>query len=398
MKIVFKILIGLIFFSLFFYCHQRSLEKEIPLYVHPDHFDFSQNPQLLQRIVSTPHGYYRFINVQFAGLVCERLKEMKLPAHALNLHGDAHLEQYAVTDIGRGLTDFDDASSGPGLIDWMRFSTSLYLACYQKEWTEHYETLFQTFFRGYRDALNDSAVEVPEPVIVQRLKNCFITDRKVYFQWIDTLIDPLSRGEQDSLLKAFDEYVVTMLNENPSLPDSFFKVVKIGYLRMGIGSALDVKYLLRIRGPGPDPLDDEILEIKQVRDLDPISCINPGSKFDPFRIMIAQARIAYEPFQYLGYFRYCQKTFWVHGWVDNYQQVDIETTFHTVDELAQVVYDIGVQLGMGHTNQIAAPFDEQLRQKLKRVIDQYDRDIFQLSVDLAKLSLDAHSRFCRTVD
>ena len=34
-----------------------------------------------------------------------------------NLHGDAHLEQYAITDLGRGLTDFDDSSRGPAIVE-----------------------------------------------------------------------------------------------------------------------------------------------------------------------------------------------------------------------------------------------------------------------------------------
>ena len=39
----------------------------------------------------------------------------------VTLHGDPHLEQYAVTDAGRGLTDFDDASKGPAILDLVRF-------------------------------------------------------------------------------------------------------------------------------------------------------------------------------------------------------------------------------------------------------------------------------------
>ena len=37
-----------------------------PLYVDPASRDFSQNPELLERVLRSPHGYLRFINVPFS--------------------------------------------------------------------------------------------------------------------------------------------------------------------------------------------------------------------------------------------------------------------------------------------------------------------------------------------
>ena len=104
-----------------------SSDKASPLFVEPSGYDFSENPKLLKRILSSPHGYFRFINIHFGQVVCTRYAEMLSRAPRLNLHGDAHIEQYAVTDLGRGLTDFDDSSSGPGLLDLLRFGVSLRL-------------------------------------------------------------------------------------------------------------------------------------------------------------------------------------------------------------------------------------------------------------------------------
>ena len=39
------------------------------LFVHPDSFDFTDNPELLARIRASPHGYFRFINIPFTRLV-----------------------------------------------------------------------------------------------------------------------------------------------------------------------------------------------------------------------------------------------------------------------------------------------------------------------------------------
>ncbi|MHC4149976.1 MAG: hypothetical protein ACYSR5_10880, partial [Planctomycetota bacterium] len=94
--------------------------------------------------------------------------------------------------------------------------------------------------------------------------------------------------------------------------------MKMGYLKMGIGSALDLKYLVRVKGRTADANDDVVLEIKEVRDLSGVECIQTGKNIDPFRILLGQARIAYRPFEHLGYFEFRRHNFWVHAWVDNY--------------------------------------------------------------------------------
>jgi uncharacterized protein (DUF2252 family) len=43
------------------------------------------------------------------------------------LHGDAHVEQYAVSATSRGIDDFDDSSTGPAVVDIVRFLGSLEL-------------------------------------------------------------------------------------------------------------------------------------------------------------------------------------------------------------------------------------------------------------------------------
>ena len=50
---------------------------------------------------------------------------------------------------------------------------------------------------------------------------------------------------------------------------------------MGVGSALDLKFLVRVRGATGDPLDDVVLQVKQVRDLGGIPCIRTDPGADP---------------------------------------------------------------------------------------------------------------------
>lgn len=381
-------------------CYPQNQDDAIsnPLYVDPATRDFSTNPDLLDRILSSPHGYFRFINIRFSEEVCQRFRDIIQVAPSLNLHGDAHIEQYAVTDLGRGLTDFDDSSTGPGIIDLMRFGVSLRLTCRARGWQDRSDALFQEFLRGYSDALRQPDIEAPKPKVASRIRSKFKSDRKSYFEWIDSIMQPLPEADQDSLLEAIKPYVETMLLQDPKLNSAFFTVVKFGYVRLGIGSALDIKYLIRVRGETDDFADDVVLEAKQVRDLSGIDCISSGQRIDPFRILLGQARISYQPFKYLGYFKFRDHSFWVHAWVENYKEVTIGKTFQSIAELARVAYDVGVQLGKGHVRHIGAPLDLQLRLEELRLITRRQEEIKQGCVELESLTLDAWAKFKKNIE
>ena len=346
-----------------------------PLYVDPGDHDFSQNPELLDRIKSGPHGYFRFINIQFSAEICRRFANTAVGTSSLNLHGDAHIEQYAVTDLGRGLTDFDDSATGPGIIDWMRFGVSLTLASHANGWQESSDRLFGEFLRGYRDALQNPELQVAEPAFAKNIRSTFKTDRTSYLEWIDSIMQPMPQDESDSLLSAMQTYVTSIVAENPKMNLDYFNVVKLGSLKMGIGSALDMKFLVQVKGKSEEPGDDVILEIKEVRDLSGIDCINTSRQIDPFRILLGQARIAYTPFRHLGYFNFRNHYFWVHAWVDNCKEVKIHESFQSPEGIAEIAYDAGVQLGLGHVKLIAAPLDAQLRREQRQLLEKHEEEI-----------------------
>lgn len=152
------------------------------LIISPDADEFSQNPKLLARILRGPHGYFRFINEIFAEEVCGRFRDDLGWIPNVNLQGDAPLENYAITERGRGLTDFDAATMGPAVLDLVRFGVSIHLA-YQPyryagfiifalrkgderdktfwvhEWADHYHELsIRTSFQTVAD-LHDIAYD-----------------------------------------------------------------------------------------------------------------------------------------------------------------------------------------------------------------------------------------------
>ncbi len=367
-----------------------------PLFIDPATVDFSGNPELLERIIASPHGYFRFINILFSKEVCARFQSMLLGTPSFNLHGDAHIEQYAMTDLGRGLTDFDDSSTGPAVLDLMRFGVSLHLTCRTNGWEAHADSLYETFLMGYREALNNPQAEAPVPSLVSRVKEDFKFDRVKYFEWVASIMQPLSEADSRKLLKAMNPYFENMLFEKKNLKKGFFEVVQTGLLKLGIGSAQDIKYLVRVEGESLDPYDDVVLEVKQVRDLSEIDCITVAQSGDPFRVLIGQARIAYEPYKFLGYIRLNKMNFWVHSWVDNYKEVDLTESFSSVQELAEIAYDVGIQLGRGHTNQIAAPLDIQLRREQLRLLAEHEGTLKATCYDLTDLTIAAWRAFRKT--
>jgi Uncharacterized protein conserved in bacteria (DUF2252) len=316
--------------------------------VTPDVARLAENPALRARLIASPHGYFRFINVPFMEAVCRRVRAESNAMPTVTLHGDAHVEQYAVTELGRGLTDFDDSASGPATLDLARFGVSIRLAAHQRGWMNRAEPIFAAFLRGYRKALTDPKAVAPEPAWARRVQSAFDPNPLTCLARAEALMEtlPEHREVADQTSKAM---ALEMLTRNAQLPPTFFKLKKAGTLRIGIGSALAAKYLVRVEGPSSKDDDDVILEVKEVQDLQGVSCLRslPG----PSRIMVGQARIAYQPFYLPGVLRYDGRTFWIHAWPLNYTELDIAKGPASPQELEEVAYDAGVQLGRGHPNE-----------------------------------------------
>jgi len=385
LKTIVKLLIGGALCSLWLFsgCStqlriERNQSPEIsdnPFYLNPTTPEFVQNPALREKLQGSVYNYFRFTNIPFSKAVCQDFVKILDQMPLVNLHGDAHLEQYAVTDSGRGLTDFDDASIGPPLLDWLRFCVSIRLACQNRQWESKTDELIQIFLDGYSQTLQDAHYNAPEPALVKHVRSEFKYEPESYFAWIRKLMKPIRTTEQDSLLKAMKDYFSFQYHQDSSLTPAYFEIIQCGALSMGVGSALDQKYLLQVQGKSTEIADDVILELKEVRSLTEIDCIQKKPALNPLRILLAESRIAYKPFIHLGYFQFRDKFFWVHAWGRAYQEVKVTQSFKSDTELAEVVFDVGVQLGKGHVKYIAAPFDDLLRLELLQILKRHQSDI-----------------------
>jgi Uncharacterized protein conserved in bacteria (DUF2252) len=319
------------------------------LRVSPDAAELKGRPDLVERLRDTPRGYFRFVSRPFTHAVCAQWRGAGVRFPDVNLHGDAHLEQYAVTSLGRGLTDFDESARGPSVIDLVRFGVSLELAAHEKHWPGEGRRAFGAFLGGYREALKDPGINSQAPPLVERMRDRFARDHRLALDRADAIIDraPIVASEVEADLQG---YVAEMLADDARLTAGFFKIKKAGRNTLGIGSALDEKYLLRVEGPSNDAGDDQIIESKLVRQLSDAACLRPGQ--GPERVPLGMAFIAYAPFPFSGLVASRGRTFWLHGWTDDYVELSIDSWLDSAQDMRQIAYDVGIQLGRAHQKEL----------------------------------------------
>lgn len=366
------------------------------LAVNSKSYRFEDHPQLLERILSTPHAYFRFTNTPFRRWVCKHLADFMAEAPVVNLHGDAHLEQYAATNEGRGLTDFDNASMGPGALDLLRFGVSIHLALGAYSPSQDSEAAFDTFLRGYRQALRDPTLEAPEPRWVAGVRRTFSGDRRALLSSLGRLTAAVGARRRTQLISSLQGYVELMQSKTPDLPAWFFDVRRVGLLRMGIGSALQEKYLLQVEGATTQSEDDVILEVKAVGDPPGDGCTLSSRRSDPFPILVGSSHIAYSPNPFLGYLDIEQRSFWVHSWSDHYVELPLEEVIRE-GLFEEVIFDAGVQLGRGHPR-FASDFAADLRRAQIRFLDRNEATLRSLVPVLGEATVLAHHRFRKSVE
>ncbi len=139
---------------------------------------------------------------------------------------------------------------------------------------------------------------------------------------------------------------------------------------MGVGSALDEKYLIIFEGDTPAAEDDLVVEAKQIRDLAGNPCVRtdvPAS-----RVLDGQRLIAYEPFAYAAVVPHGGKFFWMHDWTDDYQEASIGTAIRSARDLRELAFDAGVQMGRAHPKRPDGSSDKDRREAVAQAVDALD--------------------------
>ena len=337
-----------------------------------------RRPEVARKIAKSPFAYFRYVNRPFVDLVCARYAGELAHMPLVHAHGDAHLEQYAVAEEGRGLADFDASALGPPVVDLARFATSLVLAAPSEEAAR---TAIAALLRGYERALDDPTATVPEPDAASRIRSRFAVTRAEWLDRVEKLITPIPLEEMPKYRAGWQDFVGQMRARDPSIDPAFFTVKVGGHLESGIGSASAEKVLVRIEGPTSAPEDDLVMEAKAVEEGSLGSCMR-GADLDATRVIKGQQRLSNAPQRFLAAVRIDGKPFYSHAWLVHYTELSLSDV-QSPEELAQLAEDVGLQLGRGHAKQEDAAAVPVQRRALKAAAAELRPGLADVAVDLA---------------
>jgi uncharacterized protein DUF2252 len=310
--------------------------------------------ELVDRLRADPFTYFRFINRAWTSRVCEILADVPDPA-LVRLHGDAHVEQFALTKDAWGLDDFDDSARGPAYVDIVRFLGSLDLAARQRGWSRSREALWDRFFEGYRRSLANPDYRPPEPDLVRQLRKQAPVSRAAYLAWGEQQMQPMADATVKSVLDGMLAFERFVRSERPDIAAGYFAVIRAGWLRLGVGSAATRKVLIRVQGPTTDREDDELIEAKEVANLDGVGCLENSPTPQALRVVDGTRQLgrlkhnilAVGPTMLIPAAADRAEhwlDWWVSNWEPSYREVRI-SDLRSVDDLADIALDAGVQLG-----------------------------------------------------
>jgi hypothetical protein len=307
--------------------------------------------ELRDRLRADEYVYFRFVNRPWTARVCERFAAALPDVPVVQLHGDAHIEQYAVTSQAWGLDDFDDSARGPSLVDILRFLGSVELIARRRGWSGDLDPLFDRFFEGYRRGLAEPAAPAPEPDFVRRLLLLPQRSRVEHLARGERMMEPLTNEQREHATESLDLFARHIQKQRPELAPGYFVIRRLGRLRVGVGSAATNKILFRVDGPSTDLDDDVLLETKEPSRLDGLGCLQLPSSTEAVRVIAGSRQLGRIRHDILGVIpeyepRRGVRRWWIRSWEPSYQEVRMDH-LGSVGDLSALVYDSGIQLGAG---------------------------------------------------
>jgi hypothetical protein len=156
---------------------------------------------------------------------------------------------------------------------------------------------------------------------------------------------------------------------------------------MGVGSASLMKVLIRVQGPTANPDDDVLLEGKETVNLDGVSCLEAPETPPAIRVIAGARQLGRLKHDILAvaptllvpaaadraeYFL----NWWVASWEPTYREVRV-SDLRSVKDLADIVFDSGVQLGAGKPAEVRGQelasntkLEQRLRQETATIVEE----------------------------
>jgi hypothetical protein len=321
------------------------------------------SPELVDRLRADPFVYFRFINRAWTTRVCELFADVRNQP-VVRIHGDAHVEQFALTEAAWGLDDFDDSTRGPAYVDIVRFLGSIDLATRERGWTRQRDALWGRFLEGYRRGLSNPDDRPPVPDIVRDLREQAPVTRVAFLAWGETLMQPMDEPMVKLVATAMGTFERLMRAERSDFAPGYFAVKRAGWLQIGIGSAAAMKVLIRVEGPTADADDDELIEGKEVANLEGLRCLEAQTTPRALRVVHGAQQLGRLKHNILAIGPTMlipaaadRAEHWLDwlmfSWEPSYREV-VLSDLRSVEDLNAIAYDAGVQLGGSESQGVSA--------------------------------------------
>jgi Uncharacterized protein conserved in bacteria (DUF2252) len=355
------------------------------------------SPGLLDKVGSSALRYFRLLARQFSARTCFEFRDLRWRLPSVAVHGDAHLEQFVVTNETFGLEDFDQAGFGPAVVDLVRYAASLHLACRDASWPCNPDQAVSAYFDAYRAAL-DHPVTRTQPALVNRVRVRSTQDRQAWYRWADSLMQPLTHADDQSLRQGWFRFVELMKETAPQRPESFYRITRAGSAQIGIGSALEPKTLIRIAGPSDAADDDLILEARITAPPLEHECVSRPANGGSLQVLMFTSLLAQHQPEVFGFLprEGAQQApeLWIQSWDPGYRELAV-ADLQSQTDLNDVAADAGSQLAGHFWTTFPAPLRDHQRFAQLRAFEMSGMRARDLARRLANETVTEWERFRR---
>jgi hypothetical protein len=348
---------------------------------------------LVGKLARSRFRYFRMLAEPFELRTCEAFRDRSAELPIMAVHGDAHLEQFVVTDKTYGLEDFDRAGFGPIVVDLVRYAASLHVACSQVAWPCDGDAAVERFFAAYRDVIDRDAAPAPQPQVVERLRAEAPRTTAPWLAWAEGLMVPLEPAIEREVQRSWPSFERLMLDIHPEWAPTTLQIVRSGALSLGFGSALERKVLFRVAGATAAPDDDMIIEAREGTPPGVHGCVWRATYGESLILMFMAILGRRMPAIY-GFVTLpgSPRRFWVQSWDPGYAELSIGDV-ESQAELDALVTDAAHQLG-GHVwSKFPEPLRPQHRHTQLAAFDATRARAADLARELAVESNQAWERF-----
>ena len=352
---------------------------------------------LIERVGASAFRYFRLLARQFAARTCFAFSDVRWRLPAVAVHGDAHIEQFVVTNHSYALEDFDMAGYGPAVVDLVRYAASIHVACRNADWSCNADEAVAAYFDAYRAAF-DHPVDRSEPTIVLRLRASVPQDRQAWLKWADALMQPLPASEEEALRRGWGRFVHLMRETRPDRSEAFYRISRVGRIDVGVGSALERKTLVRIDGPTDAPEDDAILEARITAMPTGLECVSRPANGGSLHVLMFASLLGPRLPDVFGFLpredaREAPE-WWIQSWDPGYRELSVSDLRSQV-ELNELAIDAARQLAGHFWTTFPEPLRGHQRFAQLRAFEMTHTRALQLAREFAGVTITEWERFRR---